>query len=83
MSSEEKQAASSPAPLTGATFLEELESKHNHVLDELDALNARIENVLKLYVQSRQATDSPAATDAVSNPASTAAQVRLPDSKAA
>ena len=83
MSSEEKQAASGPAPLTGATFLEELENKHNHVLDELDALNARIENVLKLYVQSRQATDHPAAVEAVSTAASSAAQVRPADSKAA
>lgn len=54
MSNEVKPADSSAAPLSGAQFLEALESKHTYVLDELDALNARIESVLKLYVESRQ-----------------------------
>ena len=39
---------------SGMQFLEQLESRHNHVLDELETLNARIEEVLKLYVESRQ-----------------------------
>lgn len=54
MSNEVKPAASTPAPLSGAQFLEELERKHTYVLDELDALNARIESVLKLCVETRQ-----------------------------
>ncbi|MCC7336868.1 MAG: hypothetical protein IT422_17395 [Pirellulaceae bacterium] len=54
MSNELKPADSSATPLSGAQFLEALESKHTYVLDELDALNARIESVLKLYVESRQ-----------------------------
>lgn len=54
MSNEVKPADSIAAPLAGAQFLEALESKHTYVLDELDALNARIESVLKMYVESRQ-----------------------------
>ncbi len=54
MSNEVKPAASASAPLSGTQFLEALESKHTYVLDELDALNARIESVLKLYVEGRQ-----------------------------
>ncbi len=42
----------------GLQFLEQLESKHNLVLDELDALNARIEQVLQHYAASRQAPAS-------------------------
>lgn len=53
MSSEMKPVALASAPLSGAPFLEELESRHTYVLDELEALNARIESVLKLYVESR------------------------------
>lgn len=53
MSNDVKPAASTSATLSGVQFLEELESKHTYVLDELDALNARIESVLKLYVESR------------------------------
>ena len=54
MSNDVKPAASTSATLSGVQFLEELESKHTYVLDELDALNARIESVLKLCVESRQ-----------------------------
>lgn len=50
------QPQTSPADeASGMQFLEQLESRHKHVLDELDALNSRIEEVLKLYVESRQA----------------------------
>lgn len=35
-------------------FLQELEARHSQVLDELDALNARIEGVLGEYAQNRQ-----------------------------
>ncbi len=41
-----------PTPSTeprGMEFLELLENKHNQVLTELDALNARIEKVLSMY----------------------------------
>ncbi len=38
----------------GTRFLEELESRHKHVLDELETLNVRIEQVLKQYAESRQ-----------------------------
>ncbi|MEZ6134971.1 MAG: hypothetical protein R3C53_08695 [Pirellulaceae bacterium] len=34
-------------------FLQDLESRHTHVLDELDSLNSRIEAVLEMYTQSR------------------------------
>ena len=54
MSSEVTPAVPALAPLSGAKFLDELESKHSYVLDELEALNVRIESVLKLYVESRQ-----------------------------
>lgn len=76
MSSEGKPATSTLQ--SGSQFLEELESKHTYVLDELDALNARIESVLKLYAESRQtagpgpaqpagaSTDSPAVVDSPS-----------------
>ncbi len=37
----------------GAAFLELLESKHDHVLTELDALNERIEQVLNMYANRR------------------------------
>lgn len=40
-------------PTEGMAFIEELEKKHNQVLDELDALNARIESVLESYLGSR------------------------------
>jgi hypothetical protein len=39
----------------GLAFLEELESKHNQVLAELEQLNARIEGVLDEYLKSRHA----------------------------
>lgn len=39
---------------SGTQFLEELESRHRHVLDELEALNARIEQVLNQYAAGRQ-----------------------------
>ncbi|MEO8271635.1 MAG: hypothetical protein ABI557_18070, partial [Aureliella sp.] len=54
MSSEDQPAASTSASLSGSQFLEELERKHTQVLDELDAINVRIENVLKMYAESRQ-----------------------------
>jgi len=40
-------------PTEGMAFIEELEKKHNQVLEELDALNARIESVLESYLGSR------------------------------
>ena len=46
--------SSHTAETSGARFLEELESRHKYVLDELDELNSRIEQVLKMYVQGRQ-----------------------------
>lgn len=49
-----KSHASHAGETSGTQFLEELESRHKHVLDELDALNTRIEQVLKLYVEGRQ-----------------------------
>lgn len=50
-----KPHASHADETSGLQFLEELESRHNHVLDELDALNKRIEQVLKQYAESRPA----------------------------
>ena len=35
-------------------FLQSLDSRHTQVLDELDALNARIEAVLGAYTQKRE-----------------------------
>lgn len=49
-----KSHASDAAEPSGTQFLEELESRHKHVLDELELLNTRIEQVLKLYVEGRQ-----------------------------
>ncbi len=43
---------------SSTAFLEELESKHNHVLTELDRLNERIEKVLAMYQSGRQASAS-------------------------
>lgn len=39
-------------------FLESLEQRHNQVLDDLDALNQRIEEVLKENLPKRDADDS-------------------------
>ncbi len=41
----------------GLAFIEQIEKKHNQVLDELDALNARIESVLESYLSSRDGGD--------------------------
>ncbi len=57
MSNEAQPATYNSTSQSGVHFLEELESKHTHVLDELDALNARIESVLKLYAESRCVAD--------------------------
>jgi hypothetical protein len=37
----------------GLAFLEGLETRHRQVLDELDALNTRIESVLDSYARHR------------------------------
>lgn len=37
-------------------FLESLDARHSQVLDDLDALNARIEAVLGQYLQHRAVT---------------------------
>lgn len=42
--------------ISGMQFLDELECRHNRVLDELDTLNTRIQEVLKLYAERRQTT---------------------------
>jgi len=44
-----------PAPHEprGLEFLELLESRHNHVLTELELLNERIETVLSLHSEKR------------------------------
>ncbi len=45
-------------------FLDEMESRHDFLLNELDKLNASIETVLSEYTKSRQGADaSPAATE--------------------
>lgn len=49
-----KSRASEAGETSGTQFLEELESRHKHVLDELELLNTRIEQVLKMYVEGRQ-----------------------------
>lgn len=54
MSIEDNKATARPEAFSGTQFLDELEKKHNHVLDELDALNTRIERVLAHYAESRQ-----------------------------
>jgi len=36
-------------------FLDELDGKHDYLLTELDALNARIDTILAEYAKSRQA----------------------------
>lgn len=51
------QSNSSASEPHGAEFLDLLESKHNLVLTELDALNERIEQVLKLYAKGRTTTE--------------------------
>ena len=40
-------------------FLESLEQRHNQVLDDLDALNQRIEEVLKANLPKRDTEDPP------------------------
>lgn len=45
----------------GLQFLAQLESKHDQVLEELDSLNARIEQVLLHYAASRHSPSSQSA----------------------
>lgn len=47
----------------GLAFIEQIEKKHNQVLDELDALNARIESVLESYLSSRDGGDKSSQED--------------------
>ncbi|GAB5404112.1 MAG: hypothetical protein Aurels2KO_23430 [Aureliella sp.] len=47
----------------GLAFIEQIEKKHNQVLDELDALNARIESVLESYLSSRDSGDNKSQED--------------------
>ncbi len=84
MSSEAKPTT----PLSGTQFLEDLENKHTYVLDELDTLNARIESVLKMYVESRHVPGlgpvQPAATGSGSVDAlDSASQIQTSGSKVA
>ena len=52
-------AMSDPSHIThrtevrGIEFLEQLESRHDQVLNELELLNERVESVLKMYTQGR------------------------------
>lgn len=46
---------SAPQEPRGIEFLELLDSRHNHVLTELDLLNERIEQVLALHSDRRSA----------------------------
>jgi phage baseplate assembly protein W len=49
-----------PAEDTQASkLLRELDERQEHVLSELDELNARVEKVLELYLGSRFASQEP------------------------
>ncbi|MCA9133284.1 MAG: hypothetical protein KDA45_09020 [Planctomycetales bacterium] len=52
---------------SGLAFLEDLAARHSYVLDELEGLNARIEEVLTSYSKSRQAAGN--ADSAAGSPA--------------
>lgn len=44
-------------------FLQNLESRHSQVLDDLDVLNSRIETILDSYLQSRKPESAPKTGD--------------------
>lgn len=41
------------AAVRGIEFLEQLEDRHDQVLNELELLNQRVESVLKMYTRDR------------------------------
>lgn len=63
----EKSTCEQSAELDSLAFLEQLESKHNQVLTELDQLNARIEGVLADYLNSRRPAEGSESSTAPSS----------------